>query len=379
MVKVLLLDTNISSYPIYKFLIYKKFEVYVVGNNPNDYLSKVSDNYYNLDYTKNIILLEFVRKHNFKYVIPGCNDASYLALSKLSESYKVYGVDHFDNTNLLLNKLKFKKIANDLNINVPKNYNYGEKYLNEKIIIKPVDSYSGKGVNVINTSLARREINHFIDIAKNNSNSNDYIIEDFIDGQLYSHSAFIKDKKIYIDFIVEEYCNTYKYAVDSSFLKNNFNKKYLNNLRFWIEKLIKELNLVDGLIHTQFIIQNKNIWIIEITRRCPGDLYSRLIELTNGFKYSNLYCSFFIDSFFLETNMFPVNKFILRKTISTSSKMFFTNIYFNKPLKINEFYPILNSGSELKNSSFNKVGLIFLEYNNCKELNRNKFLEITIN
>lgn len=370
MIKVLLLDTNISSSPIYKFLLKEKFDVYVVGNNPNDYLAKVCRNYFNLDYTKVELLLDYVKKNEFKYIIPGCNDASYNALSKLSKFYTVYGVDDYVTTNLLSNKLYFKEIAIDLNINVPKLYKYDEKFCNEKIIIKPVDSYSGKGVNIMKFPFDSKELNYFINDAKNNSKTNEYIIEDFIDGQLYSHSAFIKDKNIFIDFIVEEYCINYQFAVDSSFLKNDFNTYLLNILRSWIKKLIDKLKLVDGLIHTQFILKDNNIWILEITRRCPGDLYSRLIELSSGFKYSNLYCSYFIESFFSIKNYTPTNNLILRETISTSSKMFFTSIQFNEILKIIEFFPILNSGSDLKTSPFTKIGIYFIEFENISVLNK---------
>ena len=36
--KILLLDTNFSSGPIYNYLVESGNEVYVIGNNPNDFL-----------------------------------------------------------------------------------------------------------------------------------------------------------------------------------------------------------------------------------------------------------------------------------------------------------------------------------------------------
>ena len=49
---ILLLDTNFSSAPIYEYLIEEGNEVYVIGNNPNDFLAKSAKNYIQSDIQK---------------------------------------------------------------------------------------------------------------------------------------------------------------------------------------------------------------------------------------------------------------------------------------------------------------------------------------
>jgi len=49
--KVLLVDTNFSSAPIYNDLVQSGCEVFVVGGNPEDFLAKSTKNYINLDYS----------------------------------------------------------------------------------------------------------------------------------------------------------------------------------------------------------------------------------------------------------------------------------------------------------------------------------------
>jgi hypothetical protein len=46
MAKVLLVDTNFSSLPIYHALVALGHDVHVVGNNPVDCLAKISPNYW---------------------------------------------------------------------------------------------------------------------------------------------------------------------------------------------------------------------------------------------------------------------------------------------------------------------------------------------
>jgi hypothetical protein len=47
--RVLLLDTNVSSYPIYESLIEDGYEVFVAGSNQNDCLALVCENYIQFD------------------------------------------------------------------------------------------------------------------------------------------------------------------------------------------------------------------------------------------------------------------------------------------------------------------------------------------
>jgi hypothetical protein len=368
MIKVLLLDTNISSYPIYKYLISQNFDVYVVGSNKNDFLAKICEKYVYLDYSKHEILLEYVKVNKFKFIIPGCNDISYLALSKISQYFKVYGVDNFESSLKLFNKSLFKELAIELNINVPRVYDIKEIKFFENIIIKPVDSFSGRGVSVIKNNSESKNLKHYVDNAKKYSSNGEILIEDYIDGVLHSHSAFIKNGLIANDFIVKEFCNVYKYAVDLSWLEKGFPNNLLVKIRNWIELIIKKLNLVDGLIHTQFILKDNDIWILEITRRCPGDLYSRLIELSTNFLYNENYTNNFINVQSTNKYLNILNKKVIRQTISTSDNLFFKGLFFDSKVTIQEIYPITNIGTYLSNYNFTKVGIMFFEPHTSDEI-----------
>ena len=55
------------------------------------------------------------------------------------------------------------------------------------------------------------------------------------------------------------------------------------DLKEKVELISERLSLVDGLLHVQFILDSGRYWFVEMTRRCPGDLYSLLIEMSTGF------------------------------------------------------------------------------------------------
>ena len=62
--KVAIIDTNFSSSPIYEYLVKLHFDVFVIGNNPNDYLAKISPNYVNIDYSNKELLTQFLNDKN---------------------------------------------------------------------------------------------------------------------------------------------------------------------------------------------------------------------------------------------------------------------------------------------------------------------------
>ena len=103
--KILLLDTNISSFPIYLELKKLTNNVYVCGSNDEDFLARIArKKYIKLDYSDLQSLKRHILKENYSAVVPGCNDISYLTCSKIKESNKNVVIDPIDKTEILFNK-----------------------------------------------------------------------------------------------------------------------------------------------------------------------------------------------------------------------------------------------------------------------------------
>jgi glutathione synthase/RimK-type ligase-like ATP-grasp enzyme len=68
-------------------------------------------------------------------------------------------------------------------------------YLKFPLLIKPVNSFSGKGIVKVEN---KKELKKHAHLIKNGA-----IVEEFVKGELYSHSAFIKDGNIVVDFFCE--------------------------------------------------------------------------------------------------------------------------------------------------------------------------------
>ena len=285
-------------------------------------------------------------------------------------------MDCSEATEIINNKKKFKQFALSIGIPVPKEIHCQDSNGHlSPIVVKPVDAYSGRGISVLLRNDKQR-LSAAISKAINFSKSSSYIVEEYVAGQLYSHSAFISNKRIEIDFIVEEHCTVNNFAVDTSCVIAKFAKEKMQRIRSCITKLAVELNLADGLIHTQFISNDTEMWIIEVTRRCPGDLYSLLIEKTTGFPYAQAYAHPFLNGKSMPYKEKLQKKNIMRLTISQPNDGVFQSIKFSMPLKIDSFIPLCKAGAMVKASPFGKIGILFAETQTKLDLDKIKKLNI---
>lgn len=376
--KLLLLDTNVSSYPIYEYLLSLNHEVFVAGSNPNDCLALCCPNYLNLDYSSLENIEHAVRAQAINHVLPGCNDVSYKYASLYNEKYqRCLNIDPPHINSIINEKSLFKRFALENGLKVPRPISK-EQLLNseyKKVIVKPVDAFSGNGISVLESDQFGA-IDEAIALAESFSTSKKVLIEEFIDGQLYSHSAFIQNGKISIDFIVEEHCLNNSYTVDTSWVIPNEEFPLLTEIRSEMELLSRELELCDGLVHTQFILIGNDLRILEVTRRCPGDLYSKLIEYSTGFGYSQFYTALVLKYTVNLVNTKQQKK-IIRHTISSSIEQHFVSIKLGLVLSVLEFVPLSPTGALIKKSPLGRIGLIFFKVNTTKDFQ--KIIDLIIN
>lgn len=369
---ILLVDTNFSSMPIYESLVAGGHNVFVIGGNKNDFLAVGLKNYIHADYSDTEVLAAVVNQYSIDCIIPGCNDASYTACAGISHTKNASNIDSVSVTRKILNKDTFRDFAQAHNLSVPRKHDIahiGSLPPRHPIIVKPADSFSGKGITKLDY-LDAEKMASAIQLAEQNSKSKSCLIEDYIEGQLYSHSAFIDAESIARDFWVTEYGFANKYAVDTSYIDHELSDAIKNKIRHEITQLAQILKIKNGLIHTQFIVDhNSDIWLIEITRRCPGDLYSKLIQHSSGFDYAAAYAGYFIDP---ETDIPLVraddSKIVLRHTITDNNTGIFKSIEFKKHIPILEYIQIAFIGTPIQPSPAGRIGILFLECHDHREL-----------
>jgi len=358
--KVLLVDTNFSSAPIYRSLVADGHEVHVVGGNPDDCLAKQAAHYWRLDYSDTEALSALVSAQGFSHLVPGCTDRSYASCVAIGEG-RFAGLDSLFSTSSINHKGKFRHVAAQLGLPIPRVFADAATAVGESVIVKPPDAFSGKGISIL-VDADRARLDDAMACARAASASGQVMIEEFVEGQLYSHSAFLVRHKIVCDFLVREDGTANRFVVDTSrVLDVSEFETFMNPLRNGIEALAAHLGLNDGLLHTQFIACDKRLWLIETTRRCPGDLYSQLIELSTGYAYAHNYTRPFLGDAPIGHRCGALRP-IMRHTISVPAAQAFDHVHFLRPLEIERYVPLHLVGAHLSPSPHSRVALMF-----CRE------------
>ncbi|WP_313539870.1 ATP-grasp domain-containing protein [Sphingomonas sp.] len=366
MAVAILLDTNAASVPIYRYLVDAGHDVHVVGDKPDNALAKSADNYIKLDYSNVEAVTALVERLDADFLIPGCNDLSYETCAAISATRRFPGIDPVETVRILGNKQDFRQYAEAVGIPAPRQISEADARSAGAVIVKPADAYSGRGITALMAPSAA-DLAAAINQAKAFSRSGSCLIEEFVQGQLYSHSAFLGPDGIVTDFFVEEYGSVNPYAVDTSYVVPAFDPALANGVRAAIEKIARDLNLTAGLIHTQFIVDGDKFWIIEITRRCPGDLYSQLIASSTGFNYAENYTRPFLGEGFDGRDQ--AYRPVLRHTISVRTPQIFEGLQFRRAADIEMFVPLALTGEHIAASPFGRIGILFARADDAAALN----------
>lgn len=368
--KVLLIGTSFSAVPLFQELR-GDYIISVCGGLKDDPCHKYADKSFYIDYSNKEKLLQLCIDEKFDFIVPSCNDYAYNSASYVATKLNKYnGFDSYETTLLLHTKNAFRNFLLKNNLPSPKvmhvnkDLEYNTLDMKFPLLVKPDDSFSGKGITKINIE---NELDEAIQIAIQASKNDKIVIEEFVEGTLHSHSAFIQNGEIIIDFFVDEYCSVYPYQVDSSSLSVILTSEIKKNIRSSIEKIATLLDLKNGLLHTQLISNENRFWLIETMRRCPGDLYGLLIEKSTSFKYSEFYSNPFLNKK-NELNTELNNKFVARHTISVREDIIYQSFQENIPSENVDIFTLKESGQVLKKAPLDKAGIIFSEFKNKNEL-----------
>lgn len=361
MSKILLVDTNLASLPIAQSLEEAGHEVHTVGANPADTLALLrQERHVQLDYAHWPDLRRLFLSGRFDALVPGCNDMSYESCSRVAEDLRLPGYASSEVSAQLNDKAAFRALAARLGLPTPRVLSFQEACLRHgPVIVKPVDAYSGRGVTALDSS-HREALEKACRQAQLMSRTGQFLIEEFVSGQLFSHSAFLKDQRVIQDAFVQEHCQAFPYAVDTSWVDSGLATEVKASIRHSVERLARGLSLRDGLIHTQFIAQAEHAWIIEPTLRCPGDLYSRLIDLSLSMRYAENYWRPFLGEPPIVATPKKPNR-VVRHTVTFTEPGSFQGLQFSSPWPVIEFYPLCRVGKAHAKAPLGRAGILFLQ------------------
>ena len=299
--KLLLLGGSHAEIPLIKAAQALGWFVITTGNNRDGLGHPYADKTVFADFSDKDTMLELARAENVQAVCSGCNDFALLSTVYVCEKLGLPGHDSYATSLEIHHKDKYRALATRLGIPTPRamvvhNEQEFEAAISGAnsagiksaglafpIIVKPVDLTGGKGIHrAANIEEARAAYTD----AAGRTREDHVVVEEFVQGTNHGFSAMLVKGKVAFAFSDNEQYFVNKYMVSGANSPSTTSAAGLAKLRDYSERIARELHLVDGILHIQYIEKADGTpVIIEICRRPPGDLYIKFVQYATGVDY----------------------------------------------------------------------------------------------
>jgi biotin carboxylase len=373
--KLLILNGSHSEIPLIKSAKSLGFYVITTGNNPKLIGHQYSDERCFADFSDPDAVLEIAEKSNVDAVCSCSNDFGIISASYISEKMNLSGHDSYETTKILHLKDLFKKfsIENDIPTPYAESFDdldkafYSVKWRTFPLIVKPIDMSGGKGVSLVSSN---QELLTAIKISFSLSHSKRIVIEDFIEGSQHSFSTFILKGRVVFYFSDNEYSYPNPYLVSTSAAPAVNVNEVAGDLIQTIEKIAKVLSLKDGIFHIQYLYSNKKAYILEITRRCSGDLYPYPVDYSTGLDWAGWIVKAEAG---MDCSDFPEvsqKGYCGRHCIMSSRDGIIKKIVIDKQIEGNIYGKLIWSreGDRINNYLADRTGIVLLKYDSMDEM-----------
>lgn len=303
--KLLLLGGGHAEIPLIQAAQKLGYYVITTGNAREGLGHPYADKNVFADFSDKDAMLELARVEGVSAVCSGCNDFALLSTVYVCEKLGLPGHDSYETSLLIHHKDKYRALAERLGIPTPRSCRvmlpaHSEpghcersmaieeacSQLSFPLIVKPVDLTGGKGIHRVNNvdeALAAYED------AVSRTREDHLVVEEFVTGTNHGFSAFLVGGRIAFYFADNEQYYLNKYMVSGANTPSTTSRHGLDLLVEYSERIASALNLVDGILHIQYIERDDGIpVIIEICRRPPGDLYIKFVKYATGVDYPKM-------------------------------------------------------------------------------------------
>ncbi len=373
--KILILNGDHSDIPLIQAAKKLGFHVITTGNAPHLIGHNYADEYHCADFSDIDEILELSKKLDIDFICSNANDFGAITASYVAEKMGLGGHDSYQTTLILHHKDLFKQFALKYQIPTPHAHSFDNK---EKafaaisnypfpLIIKPIDLTGGKGISKV---CHKTEYRDGVTKAFEVSREKRIVIEEFVVGTQHSFSTFLLNGKVVFYFSDNEYSYLNPYMVTTSAAPAINVEKVSNTLVNAIEKIAKRLSLQDGIFHIQYLFSNQEAKIIDITRRCSGDLYPYPVNYATHLDWAQWIVRAEAG---LDCSDFPTvaqTGYCGRHCIMSPKNGIIKNIHISESIKNNIYDELFwwKEGDIIDNYLVQKLGIVMLYYSSMDEM-----------
>ena len=256
--KLLLLGGSHAEIPLIQAAHELGWYVITTGNNRDGLGHPYADKTVFADFSDKNAMLELASNEGVQAVCSGCNDFALLSTVYVCGKLGLPGHDSYATSLELHHKDKYRALAARLDIPTPRalvvrnaaDFETAISQLTFPIIVKPVDLTGGKGIHrAANADEARDAYKD----ACSRTREDHVVVEEFVTGTNHGFSAMLVKGKVAFAFSDNEQYYLNKYMVSGANTPSTTSAAGLAKLRDYSERIARELHLVDGILHIQYI------------------------------------------------------------------------------------------------------------------------------
>lgn len=366
------------------------FHVITSGNRVDDIGHQFADEVHLEDFSDPVAMLQLAKRLQVDAICPSCNDFAAISAAFVAAELGLPGYDSYETSLLLHHKDRYRKYAASIGVFSPRAFSFAstqealsfKSSITYPAIVKPVDLTGGKGISVIHNDA---EFDFAIENAIIRSKIKKIVVEDYLDGTKHGFSALITKQKVEFYFHDDEHYFLNKYMVGAATTPGHTRQDQINRLIKDIETISRDLNLCDGILHTQYILSADEPFIIEMCRRPPGDLYTKFVQIATGMDYPEAIVSGFSGMNYGHIIRKQVHGFFARHCVMGNKKGRYLglSVDLNIAANIINRFPLMKIDEKVGDYLSQKMEIVFLEFKSDEEMtekmkNIHKMLQVNI-
>jgi biotin carboxylase len=367
--KLLIAGGSHSDIPLINAAKSYGYHVITSGNREDDLGHRLSDQVCLQDFSNKEAILSLAQRLDIDAICSSANDFSLISCAYVAEQMGLPGFDSYETTLTLHHKDRFRALSSKLALPCPKAKSFATEDvaiadiadLPFPLIVKPIDLTGGKGISRIDSP---DQLAAAVKLAFDFSRAKTIVIETFISGTLHSYSSFIRDRRVIFDYADNEHSFLNHYLVSTSTSPAIVDPSILPAIRSVTEHLAGQLNLVDGILHMQFLANGRDFNIIEYTRRCPGDFYAIPVQHSTGINHADMIVRPCLGMDLVAPTDFRQKGFFSRHCVMAERPGTILEIRITDEISGNimETFPLRKPGEQIDNHLVDKAAIMFLRY-----------------
>lgn len=240
------------------------------------------------DYEK---ILEVAKSENVDGVVTAGTDVAVITIGKVCDALGLKGLS-FEAAELATDKLKMKKCYEENNVRTARfreiyfdDADYADKIsaLTMPLMFKSVDSSGSRGIIKVDSP---EEFDSAKAIVKDNTRSDYFIVEEYVEGEEFGAQAFIQNGKL--EFILPH--GDYVFKGDTGvpighFAPYDLDPEVIEDAREQLAAAAKAMKLDNCAINADFILKDGKTYVLELGGRSGATCLAELVSIYYGIDY----------------------------------------------------------------------------------------------